>query len=70
MLPREGEPPLPEGAEVPTMIDIKVELLCPQHNPVCPSPAPMNFFVIWRIIWLTSFPGGEGKTGTEKSRDI
>ncbi|KIR40170.1 specific transcriptional repressor [Cryptococcus deuterogattii 99/473] len=33
MLPGEGEPPLPEDAEIPMMIDIKVELLCPQHNP-------------------------------------
>lgn len=36
MLPGEGEPPLPEDAEIPMMIDIKVELLCPQHNPVRP----------------------------------
>ncbi|OXG39396.1 specific transcriptional repressor [Cryptococcus neoformans Th84] len=33
MFPGEGEPPLPEDAEVPVRIDIKVELLCPQHNP-------------------------------------
>lgn len=45
MFPGEGEPPLPEDAEVPVRIDIKVELLCPQHNPVSPSShCLMNFF--------------------------
>ncbi|WWC87482.1 uncharacterized protein L201_002372 [Kwoniella dendrophila CBS 6074] len=33
IMPAEGEEPLPEGAPIPTVRDIKVELLCPQHNP-------------------------------------
>ncbi|OCF34619.1 hypothetical protein I316_03660 [Kwoniella heveanensis BCC8398] len=33
ILPAEGQEPLPEGADIPVERDIKVELLCPQHNP-------------------------------------
>ncbi|WWD16757.1 hypothetical protein CI109_101189 [Kwoniella shandongensis] len=33
LLPAEGEEPLLAGADIPIVKDIKVELLCPQHNP-------------------------------------
>ncbi|WVF66837.1 hypothetical protein IAT40_001579 [Kwoniella sp. CBS 6097] len=33
ILPGGGEEPLVEGGEIPVERDIKVELLCPQHNP-------------------------------------
>ncbi|KAK8861341.1 hypothetical protein IAR55_002160 [Kwoniella newhampshirensis] len=33
LLPTEGEEPLGEGADIPIVKDIKVELLCSQHNP-------------------------------------
>ncbi|WRT65470.1 uncharacterized protein IL334_002413 [Kwoniella shivajii] len=33
VLPAEGEEPLPEGAPIPMIKDIKVELLCALHNP-------------------------------------
>ncbi|WVQ94446.1 hypothetical protein IAU59_001525 [Kwoniella sp. CBS 9459] len=33
ILPADGDAPLAEGADIPMERDIKVELLCPQHNP-------------------------------------